>query len=120
MPGIVVGTGKLRVNAQPLPVADEIRFMPEPEKRDPLVGLDGEVAEQITRQAVWIEASLRYSRNWDLSTVTSGRGVTVSLDMADGSSWEMSNAFYSGDSEVDVKDGKVAARWHAQSMRQVL
>jgi len=115
-----VGAGKIRVNGQQLRVADEIRFMPSDEKREPLMGIDGNLAQQVTYQPVWIEAQLRYTRDVKWNDVFKAENATVTLELVDGSSWEMAEAFYAGDSEVEVKDGKVAARWVARKLSQVI
>lgn len=117
---LAVGTGKLRVNGVQLPVADEMRIMPASEKREALMGLDGTLAAQISYQPCWIECSLRDSPEIDLTKLTIQTGVTVTVELANGTSYELSNAFFSGDGELEVKDGKVAARWSAQTIRRTL
>jgi hypothetical protein len=121
MPGpLVVGVGKLKVNGVQLAVADEIRIMPSDEKREPLVGLDSSVAMQVTYQAPFIEASLRDDPTVDVLKLCKQTGATVVAELRNGSTYTLSEAFYSGDAELDVKDGKLSARWHGASVQRVV
>lgn len=116
---IAVGTGKLRVNGRQLPLADEMRIMASSEKREGAMGLDGTLAMSVTPQPVYIEATLRDSKEVDLTEIFKGVGVTVGCELRNGTSYEMANAFYTGDSEINVKDGTVSARWDAQSIQRL-
>lgn len=117
---IATGTGKLKVNGVQYALADDLRIMAASEKREALVGIDGSVAVQITYVSPWIEASLRDDPALDLITVFKQLNVTVVVEYQNGTSYELSEAFYSGDGEIEAKDGKVAARWNAKTIRRVL
>lgn len=121
MPGpLVVGVGKLKVNGVQLAVADEIRIMLSDEKREAVVGIDKSVAMQITYQAPYIEASLRDDPTVDTVKLCKGTGATVIAELKNGSTYTLSEAFYTGDAELDVKDGKLAARWTGVSIQRLV
>lgn len=116
---IAVGTGTLTVNGVRIPLADEMRIMGSPVKRESQPGIDGTIAMSESYQAVYVEATARDSREVDWPAIFRGEGVTVGVTLRNGTSWEMANAFYTGDSEINVKDGTVAARWDAQSIQRL-
>ena len=116
---IAVGTGTLRVNGVKIPLADEMRIMGSPEKRESQAGIDGTIAMSVTYQAVYIEATAKDSRDINWPEIWRGEGVTVTCELRNGTSWEMANAFYTGDSELNVKDGNVSVRWDAQSIQRL-
>lgn len=120
MPVVAVGTGKLKVGGVQYMLADELRIMAASEKREAIVGLDGTVAIQRTFQSPWVEASLRDDPAIDLQDVYAQENVTVTVELTNGSSYELSNAYYTGDAELDARDGKVAARWNGATMRRIV
>jgi hypothetical protein len=116
---IVVGAGKLKVNGKQIPVADEIRVMPSDEKREADVGIDGSIAMKVSYQSPYVEAALRHDPKVDWLKLFKETGATVLVEFNNGASYTLSESFYSGDSEIDAKDGKVQGRWNGTSCQQL-
>lgn len=115
-----VGTAFFRINGVQYDLPGEMKLTVLTEKRNALVGLDGSVAPQIEYQSPMIECTVRDASNVDLVAISKMEGVTVTVEMANGTVWELSNAFYTGDGELDAKEGTFQVRFNGQKIRRLI
>lgn len=114
------GTAFFRINGVQYAIGGEMRINPLNEKRNPLVGLDGIVMPQIEFQSPMVECAVKDVASVDLIALTRMENVTVTVEMANGTVWELSNAFYAGDGELDAKEGDFQVRFHGSKIRRLV
>lgn len=115
-----VGTAYFRINSVQYAIAGDMRVNALREKRSPLIGLDGNVVPQVEFQSPMVECSVKDNASVDLIALSQMEGVTVTVEMANGTVWELSNAFYSGDGELDAREGNFQVRFNGSSIRRLV
>jgi hypothetical protein len=114
-----VGVAFVRISGRTYPIAGDCRMNPLTEKRTPLVGMDGNVAQQVEFQSPMVEFSIRDRRTIDLLSVTKLEHQTITVELGNDTMWELTNGFYAGDGEFDAREGTFQCRFHGDSMKRV-
>ena len=113
------GVAYFRINGVQYAIAGEMRVNALTEKRTPLIGLDGNVSPQVEFQSPMVECQVKDFADVDLVALSKLENVTVTVEMGNGTTWELSNAFYSGDGEVDAKEGNFQVRFNGAKIRRL-
>lgn len=114
------GTAFFKINGVQYSIGGEMKIMALSQKRNALIGLDGDVMPQIEFQSPMIECQVKDVASVDLVALSLMENVTVQVDMANGTTWELSNAFYSGEGELDAKEGNFAVRFNGKKIRRLV
>jgi hypothetical protein len=114
-----VGTAFFRINGVQYQLAGEMKLNPLSEKRTAEVGIDGSVTPKVEPVAPFIECAVRDRADVDPIPLHSMWDETVTVELTNGTVWTLSNAFYTGDGDLDGKEGTHAVRFHGTKMRRL-
>lgn len=114
-----VGTANFKVNGVAYNVAGDFSVMALSKKRNVLVGLDGNVAFQEEFVSPMFEGTLRDHADQDIVALMALENATVQLELANGTSWEIGNASYTGEGTLSVREGEVQVRFNGQTIRRL-
>lgn len=114
-----VGVAYFRVDGVQYSITGEMRINPLTEKRTPLVGMDGSIAMQTEFQSPMIECSVRDRKSVDLLALTRIDSATITVQMGNGTMWELTEAAFTGDGEFDGKEGALEVRFNGRTMRRI-
>jgi Phage tail tube protein len=117
--GVSVGTAYFKVNHVQYALAGDMKISTLERKHEALVGMDGSVAPQVQFQSPMIECTIRDRADVDLTALQSIEGATVTVELANGTTWELSQAFYTGDGELDAAEGGFQVRFNGQRIRRI-
>lgn len=114
------GTAFFRINGVQFAIGGEMRLNVLTEKRTALVGMDGNVSPQVEFQSPMVECSVKDFANVDIVALTKMEAATITVEMANGTVWELSNAFYTGDGELDAREGNFQVRFNGSTIRRIV
>lgn len=114
-----VGTAFFRINGVQYQIAGEMKINPLSEKRTPLVGLDGSIAPQIEPVSPSIECMVRDRADVDPIPLYAMLDETVTVELANGTVWTLSNSFYTGEGDFDAKEGTHSVKFNGSKMRRM-
>lgn len=114
-----VGTAYFRINGVQYQIGGNMKINPLSEKRTALVGLDRSIAPQIEPQSPFIECEVRDRADVDPIPLHEMLDETVTVELANGTVWTLSNAFYTGDGDFDAKEGTHAVRFNGSKCRRI-
>lgn len=114
-----VGTAFFRVNNKPYSLAGDMKISTLTSKRSPLVGMDGSIAMQVEFMSPSIECTVRDRGDVDISALSAIEGGTVTVELQNGNIWELSDASYTGDGELDAKEGGFQCRFNGSKIKRV-
>jgi hypothetical protein len=80
-------------------------------KRDEIPGADGVHGYKETPQAAFIEGAITDRDTLDVKTLVTGKGLTVTLELANGKTIVLHNAWYAGDGNVGTGEGEIQVKW---------
>lgn len=83
-------------------------------KRETILGADqpGHGYKE-TQQPSFIEGEITDASSLDLKTLLTQDGVTVTLELANGKTVVLRNAYYAADGNVGTAEGNVQVRWES-------
>ncbi len=115
-----VGVAYFRLNGVQYAIAGDMRINALSERRTPLIGIDGNVVAQVEFQSPSVECSVKDLRDVDLVAISKMEGATVTVEMGNGTIWELSDAFYSGEGELDAREGNFQVRFNGRTIRRII
>ncbi len=83
-------------------------------KRETIMGVDGSHGYKETPQAAFIEGSTTDSRDLDLAALTTQDDVTVTLELNNGKTVTLSEAWYAAEGTVSTEEGEIPVRWESR------
>ena len=84
-------------------------------KREPIVGADGIHDYAETPQPAFIEGAITDSSGLDLKTLTTLKDVTATLELANGKTILIPNAYYAGEGNVKTKEAEITVKFVSSS-----
>lgn len=82
-------------------------------KREAIVGADTVHGYKETPKVAFIEGAITDRRDLNLKTLQVLDGVTVTLELANGKTIVLSNAWYAGEGQVKTSEGEIPVRFEA-------
>lgn len=79
--------------------------------RNDLIGADRVHGYYETAQAAFIEGVITDSSTLDLAELCKQDGVSVTLELANGKTIVLSNAWYAGDGKGTTEQGEITVKW---------
>jgi len=79
--------------------------------RAPLVGATGVDGYSQTAQAAFVEGEIRDGENVDLEALVTANNVTVTLELANGKTLVLANAWYEGEGTGNSQEGNFPVRF---------
>jgi len=88
-------------------------------KREGLVGHDGVHGFKELPQVPFVEGEITDSKDIDLANIMVLDGVTVTLELANGKTILLREAWYAGDGQVQTEAGNVKIRFEGRSAEEI-
>ena len=85
------------------------------DKRDGIVGADGIHGYKETPQIPYIEGAITDRGDLDLDALARQDNVTVTLELVNGKTIVLANAWYAGEGTVTTGEAEIAVRWESRS-----
>lgn len=114
----VGGIIKFLIDGVQLPAKGNFTFGLGTPKRETVIGTDGVHGYKETPTAPYIEGAITDSLGTDLKALFNLTNVTVLLDLANGKSVVLHDAYYCGDGETSTEEGEVKVRFEGSSAEE--
>jgi hypothetical protein len=85
------------------------------DKRDGIVGADGIHGYKETPQIPFIEGAITDRGDLDLEALARQDNVTVTLDLVNGKTIVLANAWFAGEATVTTEEAEISVRWESRS-----
>jgi len=85
------------------------------DKRDGIVGADGIHGYKETPQIPFIEGAITDRSDLDLEALVKQDNVTVTLELVNGKTIVLANAWFAGEATVTTDEAEIAVRWESRS-----
>ena len=89
-------------------------------KREPLIGADGTHGYKETPQVSFIEGAITDSQTLKLDELTTIDGATITLNLANGKTIVLSNAWYAGEGSPSTAEAEIGVRFESRLKAQEL
>lgn len=87
--------------------------------REPMVGMDGPHGYKETPKMPSISVSVTKNEELSLTAFRNVTGSTITAEVADGTVYVLSDAFQSGDLQLNADDGTVTLTFHGRTMTEI-
>lgn len=84
------------------------------DKRDPITGADGIHGYKETPQVAFIEGAITDSDDLNVESMVTQDNVTVTLELVNGKTIVLSNAWFAGEGTVTTEEGEITVRWESR------
>lgn len=105
------GTIQLQVNGTVYLAKGDFSYNLGIPLREEIMGADTLHGYKETPQAAFIEGEITDMIDLDLASVLRQNNVTVTLDLAVGKLFVLSDAFFAGEGTANTGEGNIAVRW---------
>ena len=85
------------------------------DKRDAIVGSDGIHGYKETPQIPFIEGALTDRGDLDLQDLATQDNVTVTLELVNGKTIVLANAWFAGEASVTTEEAEISVRWESRT-----
>lgn len=82
-------------------------------KREAIMGADRGHGYKEVPQVAFIEGAITDRRTLDVAALALGQGLTITLQLANGKSIVLHEAWYAGDGTVNTGEGEIKVRWES-------
>ncbi|MFC3674659.1 phage tail tube protein [Ferrovibrio xuzhouensis] len=105
--GPIGGTVYFKIDGAQYSVGGKFTFKPAKVSREPKVGLSG--TPNYTEKPVvqQVDCELQHTADLDPMNLNDLKGVTLTFELVNGQSYLLSNAYQSGEYEVDAAEGSI-------------
>jgi hypothetical protein len=83
-------------------------------KREAIIGADGVHGYKETPQVAFIEGAITDRSSLNVGDLALGKDLTITLELANGKTIVLRNAFFAGDGNVGTGEGEIAVRWESK------
>ncbi len=84
-------------------------------KREAVMGSDGFHGYKETPQVPFIEGEISIDSNTDIASILDTVSGTITLDLANGQSFVLSEGYFAGDGNAETEEGKLAVRFEGKT-----
>jgi hypothetical protein len=88
-------------------------------KREAIPGSDGIHGYKETPQVAYIEGAITDRGNLDLSALTTGRDLTVTVSLSNGKVIVLKDAWFAGDGTASTEESEIAVRWEGSNAEEI-
>lgn len=93
----------------------EFTYSINPFKREPIVGADGVHGYKETPQVPFIEGAITDRLDLDLKSFQATDGATVTLELANGKTIILRDAWYANEGQVKTSEAEIPVRFEAKT-----
>lgn len=115
----IAGLLQVQVNGVIMDARGEFSYNLGLVKRDEVVGQDGLHGFKETAQPAFIEGSITDRGTLDVKAIVSATNVSVTVQLANGKTIILPNAWYAGEGTVNAAEGELPVRWVGKSAEEV-
>lgn len=84
-------------------------------KREAIVGRDGIHGFKETPQVAYVEGSITDRGTLDVAALAKGTGLTITLQLANGKTIVLGNAYFAADGAIKTDEAEIEVRWEGSS-----
>lgn len=84
-----------------------------------VIGADAPHGYKVTPQVPFIEGEITDHKDLDLAALVNGTDVTAVLELANGKTIVLREAWFAGEGTVGTEEGNIAARWEGLSAEEI-
>ena len=88
------------------------------DKREAIIGADGIHGYKETPQVAFIEGAFTDAPELDLQKLAEGDNLTVTLELVNGKTIVLSNAWFAGEGSVTTGEGEISVRFESRKPAQ--
>lgn len=89
------------------------------DKNEAVLGADGVHGHKVMPQVPFIEGEITDHSDLDLVELVNATDVTVVLELVNGKSIVLREAWFAGDGNVGTEEGNITARWEGLSAEEI-
>lgn len=115
----VGGIITIKVNGSQLAAKGNFSYNLGKPKREAVMGTDGFHGFKEAPQVAFIEGEVTDKYELDLSRLVAIENATVLLDLANGKSVVLNDAYFAGDGNGETEEGKIAVRFEGPSAKEI-
>jgi hypothetical protein len=113
------GTIFFKVDGQQYDAKGNFSYNLGSEKREAIVGSDAVHGYKATPQAPYIEGEITDRAGLDLKALQALDDVTVTLDLANGKTIVLRNAWFAAEGKVQTEEGNAEVRFEGRSAEEI-
>lgn len=113
------GTIYLKVDGRQYDAKGSFTYNLGVEKRTAIVGADRVHGYSAMPQAPFVEGIVTDAGDLDLEQLLKADGVTLTLELANGKTVVLRDAWYAGEGNVTTEQGEIAVRWEGIAAQEV-
>lgn len=88
-------------------------------KREAIPGADGIHGYKETTQVPFIEGAITDRGTLDLAVLAAGTGLTITLQLSNGKTIVLGNAWYAGEGTASTEEAEIPVRWEGQTGKEI-
>lgn len=85
------------------------------DKRDAIIGSDGVHGYKETPQVPYIEGAITDRADLDLEKLAKQDNVTITLELVNGKTIVLANAWFAGEATVGTEEAEISVRWESRT-----
>ena len=113
------GTLYLKVNGDSLKAKGAFTFNAGYDKQEEVMGSGGFQGVKSVPQPAFIDGTITVDPGTDLEPILTEENATVSLELASGDTFVLSDAIFAGEGTISSEEGELSVRWVADKGRLV-
>ena len=115
----VGGIITFKKDGQQFPAKGEFTYGFGTPKREPVMGADGHHGFKETPQVAFIEGAITDSYGTDVVGLFNSTGVTALLELANGKTVVLREAYYAGEGTGKTSEGEIAVRFEGEKAEEI-
>jgi len=105
----------VRVNGKMLEAKGNYTINPGQDKREAVLGADGVHGYKETPQVAYIEGAMTDHPDLGVADFVNITGSTVTLQLNNGKTWVLEDAWYAGEGNITTEEGEIAVRFESRN-----
>lgn len=114
------GTVFVKVDARQFDAKGNFTYNLGGEKKTAIVGADRVHGFSAMPQASFIEGAITDASNLDVAAMMAVEDATVTLELANGKTVLLRNAWFASEGNITTEQGEIAVRWEGMSAEELI
>jgi len=113
------GTVYLKVDGRQYDAKGSFTYNLGHERKTAIVGADRVHGYSVAPQVPFVEGVITDADDLDLEQLLAASGATITLDLANGKTIVLRDAWFAGEGNVTTEQGEIAVRWEGMQAQEV-
>jgi hypothetical protein len=113
------GIIQLKVNGEVTDAKGNFTYNPGKPKREAVMGADRMHGFKETPQVAFIEGAITDRGTLDLAALATGSGLTITLELANGKTFVLRDAWFAGEGSATTEEGEISVRWEGANGEEI-